>query len=56
MERRTFLATMGAATAMAGLPLSAQANPETVRLTMLHNNDTHSRIEPLGPGNGAISG
>jgi len=56
MERRTFLATMGAATAMAGLPLSAQANPETVRLTLLHTNDTHSRIEPFGPGNGAISG
>ncbi len=56
MERRTFLATLGAATAMAGLPLSAQANPETVRLTLLHTNDTHSRIEPFGPGNGAISG
>ncbi|MDP2876757.1 MAG: metallophosphoesterase [Holophaga sp.] len=61
MERRNFIATLGAATAVSGLNLRAETNPKTaqgntVRLTLLHTNDTHSRIEPFGPGNGAVSG
>jgi len=53
MERRSFLAILGAAAVVAGLPLCGQPSPEIVRLTLLHTNDTHSRIEPFGPGNGA---
>lgn len=30
-----------------GMPLAAIARPDTVRLTILHTNDLHSRIEPL---------
>jgi len=56
MERRNFIATLGAAAAVSGLTLRAEPTPETVRLTLLHTNDTHSRIEPFGPGNGAVSG
>ncbi|BDU77149.1 bifunctional metallophosphatase/5'-nucleotidase [Mesoterricola sediminis] len=52
MERRTFIQALGAATATAaaGLPLRAQDASATGRVTLLHTNDTHSRIEPYGPG------
>lgn len=57
MERRSFLQALGAATAAAGLPLKArQSVPGPARVTLLHTNDTHSRIEPFGPGNGNLSG
>ena len=56
MERRTFLASLAAASAAGSLPLRAEAPPAGGRITLLHTNDTHSRIEPFGPGNGAISG
>lgn len=56
MERRNFIATLGAAAAVANLPLRSESGQEAARLTLLHTNDTHSRIEPFGPGNGANSG
>lgn len=67
MDRRAFLATLGAAGAASRLgaaapPLaetfapSIQAVPGAGRVTLLHTNDTHSRVEPFGPGNGSLSG
>jgi 5'-nucleotidase len=56
MDRRAFLSTLAVATAAARLPLRAGETPASGRITLLHTNDTHSRIEPFGPGNGAISG
>ena len=56
MERRAFLASLGAATVASQVPLKAAEGPASGRITLLHTNDTHSRIEPFGPGNGAISG
>lgn len=55
MERRTFLASLAAASAAGTL---AQARPAAGagRVTLLHTNDTHSRVEPFGPGNGGLSG
>lgn len=56
MDRRDFLAAFGAATLASQLPLRAEGGAAAGRITLLHTNDTHSRIEPFGPGNGAISG
>ena len=56
MKRRDFLASLGAATLLPHLPLRAADAAATGRITLLHTNDTHSHIEPFGPGNGAISG
>jgi len=60
MDRRDFLATLSTLAAASGLPLAgaqgASPAPASGRITLLHTNDTHSRIEPFGPGNGAISG
>jgi 5'-nucleotidase len=57
MKRRDFLAALGATAAAAGLPLqAAPAEVSSGRVTLLHTNDTHSHIEPFGPGNGALSG
>ena len=56
MDRRDFLASLGAATVASHLPLRAADAAASGRITLLHTNDTHSRIEPFGPGNGAISG
>ena len=56
MDRRAFLASLGAATVATHLPLRAADATASGRITLLHTNDTHSRIEPFGPGNGAISG
>jgi 5'-nucleotidase len=53
MDRRSFLAT-SAALAASRLPLRAQDLGG--RITLLHTNDTHSRIEPFGPGMGSLSG
>jgi 5'-nucleotidase len=56
MDRRDFLATLGAAAAATHLPLRAGDAAASGRITLLHTNDTHSHIEPFGPGNGPISG
>ncbi len=58
MKRRDFLAALGATAAAASLPLKAAPAevPASGRITLLHTNDTHSHIEPFGPGNGALSG
>lgn len=57
MERRNFLAGMAAVGMASCTPLRREdARPAQARLTLLHTNDTHSRIEPFGPGNGALSG
>jgi 5'-nucleotidase len=60
MQRRDFLASLSAVAVGSQLPLRAAGDPtqafDTGRITLLHTNDTHSRIEPFGPGNGAISG
>lgn len=68
MDRRNFLTTLGASGAAAGLgtgcrppgtaPVAAAPGtaPGAGRVTLLHTNDTHSRIEPFGPGNGQLSG
>jgi len=56
MRRRDFIASLGAVAAASRLPLRAEDAPGITRLTLLHTNDTHSRIEPFGAGNGALSG
>src|ERR1035438_3275814 len=56
MDRRDFMASLGAATVASHLPLWAADAPVSSRITLLHTNDTHSHIEPFGPGNGPISG
>jgi len=55
MERRTFIQGLGAALVASRLPARAQTT-EPGRITLLHTNDTHSRIEPFGPGSGDLSG
>jgi len=58
MERRHFLASLAAAAAASQIAPSlrgAEASAAS-RITLLHTNDTHSHIEPFGPGNGAASG
>ncbi|MDO6389648.1 metallophosphatase [Pontibacter sp. BT731] len=50
MKRRDFLkhTALGAAgISMLGLPLSAEAARDGIRLTILHTNDQHSRIDPF---------
>jgi 5'-nucleotidase len=56
MERRDFLAALGATAVAAHVPLRAADAPVSNRITLLHTNDTHSHIEPFGPGNGSLSG
>lgn len=56
MERRHFLGSMAAAAAATQMPLKGSEKDSTARITLLHTNDTHSHIEPFGPGNGAASG
>ena len=55
MERRDFLA---ATASLAAAPLLLGGEPDSVggRITLLHTNDTHSRIEPFGPGMGSLTG
>jgi 5'-nucleotidase len=50
MDRRDFLkhTALGAAgISMLGLPLSAEAARDGIKLTILHTNDQHSRIDPF---------
>ena len=56
MQRRTFLAALGVGAAATQLPLFGTEAAPAGRITLLHTNDTHSHIEPFGPGNGANSG
>jgi 5'-nucleotidase len=56
MDRRAFMAALGATAIASHLPLGAADAPASGRITLLHTNDTHSHIEPFGPGNGALSG
>jgi 5'-nucleotidase len=55
MRRRPFLQSLGALAAVSRLK-AAVDDPAVKRLTLLHTNDTHSRLEPYGPGNGKLSG
>jgi len=56
MERRSFLAAVGATVAASRLPLAAAEPQAPGRLTLLHTNDTHSHIEPFGAGDGKLAG
>ena len=57
MERRPFLAALGLGALATQVPLwGAAAAAPSGRVTLLHTNDTHSHIEPFGPGNGPSSG
>ncbi len=50
MKRRTFIRKAGTATLMSSVgtfPLSAFAKDDLIKLTVLHTNDVHSRIEPF---------
>jgi len=50
MNRRNFLRNTGALGALLtlhSLPFAAQAKGKTIKLTILHTNDVHSRIEPF---------
>lgn len=53
MQRRTFLASLAAAGTLSAVHAES---PTSGRVTLLHTNDTHSRVEPFGPGNGNLSG
>ena len=55
MDRRSFLAATGAAAATPFV-LRGEADQAPGRITLLHTNDTHSRIEPFGPGMGTLTG
>ena len=56
MQRRAFLAALGVGAAATQVPLWGHEAVRSGRITLLHTNDTHSHIEPFGPGNGAYSG
>jgi 5'-nucleotidase len=56
MERRHFLASIAAATAASQITLRGAEGTGASRITLLHTNDTHSHIDPFGPGNGQASG
>ena len=50
LNRRTFIKqsfALGAVAAFGTLPLDVLATDKQVRLTILHTNDVHSRIEPF---------
>lgn len=50
LSRRDFLRLSGGAAAFIGaglLPVSSFARPEAVKITVLHTNDVHSRIDPF---------
>lgn len=50
LNRRTFLKTLaalGASASLASLPFESFGSSKEVKLTILHTNDVHSRIEPF---------
>ena len=59
MDRRSFIRQFGISTALLGagtMPLHALGKPETIKLTILHTNDVHSRIEPFPMDGGRNQG
>lgn len=52
MDRRAFLAS----SALVLAPRLRAEAAQTSRITLLHTNDTHSRIEPFPPGMGNLTG
>lgn len=58
MKRRSFVKYIGTSIAMAGLgiPVVAQNAPSLLKLTILHTNDVHSRIEPFPMDGGKRQG
>ncbi|HKK76825.1 MAG TPA: metallophosphatase [Saprospiraceae bacterium] len=60
MKRRKFVQQIGVGTALmsTGLPVNlwGSSKAETVKLTILHTNDIHSRIEPFDQGRNAGRG
>lgn len=60
MKRRNFLQTFGTGvmvTSVGAFPLHAlAAEPEFIKLTILHTNDVHSRIEPFPMDGGRYQG
>lgn len=59
LNRRTFLKWAGvftASTVVGSTPLAAFAQDHIVRLTVLHTNDVHSRIEPFPMDGGKYQG
>ena len=58
-NRRNFIKTSASAIAFAALansPLRVLAKNELVKITILHTNDWHSRIEPFGKDGGQYAG
>ena len=58
-NRRKFLKTASNAALLIGagtLPLMSFAKPELIKLTILHTNDVHSRIEPFPMDGGKLQG
>lgn len=59
LNRRRFISTSASAVALAALagsPLRMLAKNDTVKITILHTNDWHSRIEPFGADAGQNAG
>lgn len=60
MQRRKFIQQIGVGTALvsSGLPVNVwgSSKAETIKLTILHTNDVHSRIEPFDDGRNAGRG
>jgi 5'-nucleotidase len=59
MKRRQFIQRIGIGTVLAGsgiLSPEVFANPKTFKLTILHTNDTHSRIDPFPMDGGTNQG
>ncbi len=59
MNRRVFIRRLAWSTALIGsgsFPLEAMAGPDVTKLTILHTNDWHSRIEPFPQDGGRNAG
>jgi 5'-nucleotidase len=59
LNRRAFIkigATLAGGTLLNSLPLHTFAKSSTIKLTILHTNDWHSRIEPFDKNSGKNSG
>lgn len=61
MERRNFIRQIGIGTALVGAgafpnPVFGKPGAENIKLTILHTNDVHSRIEPFEQGRNAGRG
>ena len=59
ISRRNFIRTsagFAALSAVAGSPLKSFAKDPVTKITILHTNDWHSRIEPFPAGSGQYQG